>query len=174
MADIRIKILVFVKQEYLLSDIVRSGMCRSSAFVAMGKGCFSTFTICFDESVDSTSCDPSSIAALSLLPLVSTSFLITSYFFCSFPMRFFDSFRFGRLTSFLGTTFVPQFSRRFVSEALPALLNGYTCRSDAVEICCRNRNTRTAGFGVSSYFRRSCPDAGDKGRGSDHGLSAGP
>lgn len=97
-----------------------------------------------------------------------------SYFFCSFPMRFFDSFRFGRLTSFLGTTFVPQFSRRFVSEALPALLNGYTCRSDAVEICCRNRNTRTAGFGVSSYFRRSCPDAGDKGRGSDHGLSAGP
>ena len=75
-------------------------------------------------------------------------------------MRFFDSFRFGRLTSFLGTTFVPQFSRRFVSEALPALLNGYTCRSDAVEICCRNRNTRTAGFGVSSYFRRSCPDAG--------------
>ena len=84
MADIRIKILVFVKQEYLLSDIVRSGMCRSSAFVAMGKGCFSTFTICFDESVDSTSCDPSSIAALSLLPLVSTSFLITSYFFCSF------------------------------------------------------------------------------------------
>lgn len=80
-------------------------------------------------------------------------------------MRFFDSFRFGRLTSFLGTTFVPQFSRRFVSEALPALLNGYTCRSDAAEICCRNRNTRTAGFGVSSYFRRSCPDAGDKGRG---------
>ena len=36
MADIRIKILVFVKQEYLLSDIVRSGMCRSSAFVAVG------------------------------------------------------------------------------------------------------------------------------------------
>ncbi len=36
MADIRIKILVFVKQEYLLSDIVRSGMCRSSVLVAVG------------------------------------------------------------------------------------------------------------------------------------------
>lgn len=67
--------------------------------------------------------------------------------------------------SFLGDSFRKRF---------PALLNGYTCRSDAVEICCRNRNTRTAGFGVSSYFRRSCPDAGDKGRGPDHGLSAGP
>ena len=95
-------------------------------------------------------------------------------FFLFIPNAFFRFVPVGRLTSFLGTTFVPQFSRRFVSEALPALLNGYTCRSDAVEICCRNRNTRTAGFGVSSYFRRSCPDAGDKGRGPDHGLSAGP
>ena len=56
MTDIRIKILVFIKQGYLLSDVVRSGMGRGSAFVAMGKGCFSALTICFDEPVDSASC----------------------------------------------------------------------------------------------------------------------
>ena len=56
MTDIRIKILVFIKQGYLLSDVVRFGMGRGSAFVAMGKGCFSTLTICFDEPVDSASC----------------------------------------------------------------------------------------------------------------------
>lgn len=36
MTDIRIKILVFIKQGYLLSDVVRFGMGRGSAFVAVG------------------------------------------------------------------------------------------------------------------------------------------
>lgn len=36
MTDIRIKILVFIKQGYLLSDVVRFGMGRGSTFVAVG------------------------------------------------------------------------------------------------------------------------------------------
>ena len=73
MTDIRIKILVFIKQGYLLSDVVRSGMGRDLPLLPWEKAAFPRSRYALMSRSTVRLVHPSSIAALSLLPLVSTS-----------------------------------------------------------------------------------------------------